>query len=480
MVNNNKYVKPESKKKFKIVVIIAAIVTVLIIAAAVAANKQIGKNETGLTPNQIADYNRSSGRAAVDEYMNALKSGDGAVIGSVLEDSWVAKEWNYVGGFAGKKQLLEAICYACVAEYVQIMPDMVADENNFALSKINLTVPDYSAVAVAFTADKEAVCTEYMLSGISPLDYEFNREMIVLFTDWLVSYIDKNGLPVKDIEIEPSFIYGAETVLGDDIAFSKALFSGDDFMQMCDSVSKLILDYEVSRGVIRDYEAKSELVLPYTWLGVYYAENEYEGVSIALGGEDGSREYPAGVGTGIVTKVLCKDGEYHDVRITLSGVWFGDDAVKYAQSLDVGNVGVLGDATKKFMCYELLVENLEGVPAEGIGIIEPAEESEDSTSVSTVTAVTNEGGTVEEETEDKSIEFELETYLADSFGNVSIRVGVLYGFIEEGTVPPGESVTFRSWWSSPDLFDRYFCWGKSFERKYPVVWFDVLKSDSYN
>jgi hypothetical protein len=178
-----------------------------------------------------------------------------------------------------------------------------------------------------------------------------------------------------------------------------------------------------------------ESVITYTWIGSQFAQNEYTGESnkeAQVG--DGSFELPAGIGTTIVTKALCDDGKFHDVKVTLMTYKVGADAVNYAVQYSEKNRGFDASSQVKLICYEVKVENLEDAPI-------------------TVSA---------------------DMFLSDAQSNQSARTGEMYGFYSTATIQPHQSDILNDWATSTELDQKYVCWGRSFNRQYPVVWFKLL------
>lgn len=207
--------------------------------------------------------------------------------------------------------------------------------------------------------------------------------------------------------------------------------NGKDWVQPAETVY-------VKRKKVRKVEAEyvAEYGVPHCFLGAYYCQNEYTGVlnpSLRVG--DGTVEHPAGVGTPIVTKVLCKDGKWHDVRVTMKGYWVGADAITYAVTFSEKNRGLDPNSVVQYITYEIEVENLEKAP----------------------------------------ITFDSEMVLCDKNLNKSARTGVLYSFNNENiTIKGKESAVINDWASSTEIAQKYVIWGKSFNREYASVYFLVL------
>lgn len=208
---------------------------------------------------------------------------------------------------------------------------------------------------------------------------------------------------------------------------------GNDWIQPSE---KIIVDVEKSRQV--EVEWVEDSVIPYCFIGAYYCQNEYKGsfsADVRIG--DGTIEYPAGVGTPIITKCLGTDGEYHDVKVTMTGYWKGQDAIDYAVSFSEKNRGFDINSVVQLICYEISIENLEK----------------------------------------EDFSFTSELFLSDKNSNKSTRTGTMYGFYSEATVKAGSSVIINDWATSTELAQKYVTWGSSFNRVYNTVYFRVLAGE---
>lgn len=217
--------------------------------------------------------------------------------------------------------------------------------------------------------------------------------------------------------------------------------NGNDWIQPSKTIWQ---DVEKEREVPVEYVP--EQAVPYCFLGAYYAQNNYEGdVSSDVRVGDGSIEYPAGVGTPIITHVKGTDGKYHDIKVTLKGYWVGEDAIDYAVSFSEKNRGFDPKSPVQLICYEVEVENLET----------------------------------------KDFTFDSEMMLCDKSSSRTGRTGTMYGFnYENVTVKAKDKVIFNDWATSTEIDQKYVAWGKSFNREYETVFFKVLagtgKTPSYS
>lgn len=212
--------------------------------------------------------------------------------------------------------------------------------------------------------------------------------------------------------------------------------NGNDWIQPAIEV-----EVEVENTRLLDDPWVEETGIWYNWCGLHFLETYTGPGSVVTRVGDGSREHPAGVGTTIITKVLCTDGMYHDVKVALMGYWTGQSAIDYAEKFSNRNRGFTTASVVQLICYEIYVENLEEAP----------------------------------------IEFESsEMTLTDRNSNISSRTGTMYGFsgvvrLEGRGDKQGNNKTIiNDWATSTELAQKYVCWGKSFGRKFSMVYFDCL------
>lgn len=213
--------------------------------------------------------------------------------------------------------------------------------------------------------------------------------------------------------------------------YSVKLDDGSDWVQPDENVK---MDLEHVRQIEDTWVEETGIM--FNWIGTWWIQNEYKGLGTTIFRVgDGTKDNPAGIGTPIITKVLCQDGKYHDVRVTLLGYWIGDNAIQYCQKFDKRNRGFVSESTVKLITFEVKVENLEG-----------------STIVFDVS----------------------EMALADKYGSPSDRTGTMYGFSETATIKPHESLIINDWANSTDIEQKYVIWGKTFNRQFQAVYFDAL------
>lgn len=207
--------------------------------------------------------------------------------------------------------------------------------------------------------------------------------------------------------------------------------NGNDWIEPSKTI---MVDVDKVRQVPDEWIEETGIL--YNWIGCNYIQNSYKGKGdtvVRVG--DGSIDRPAGIGTTIITKVLCTDGKYHDVRVALLGYWTEQNAIDYAEKFSTKNRGFTTSSVVQLITYEVSVENLE---------------NQDITFVSS------------------------EMTLTDKNSNISSRTGTMYGFSETVTVKAGETKIINDWATSTELSQKYVCWGKDFGRNYSMVYFDAL------
>lgn len=183
---------------------------------------------------------------------------------------------------------------------------------------------------------------------------------------------------------------------------------------------------------------KAGKLIPFTWVGAYYLQNEYEVdgqqevVQPQLG--NGTIERPLGFNTPVVAKMIGSDGKYYDVKVYLTKFKTGQDAIDYASEFDSRNRGFDISSDRDLVTVEFVVENLE----------------------------------------DKELKLQSEFTLSDKDSNLVARTGDMYSFKEQATIKPNQKVAMHDWFYTKNPKESYLIWGKSFERDYPSQWYQQL------
>ena len=297
----------------------------------------------------------------------------------------------------------------------------------------------FSQICLGWTGEKEEYYSEW--------EELHNDEYDDWYKEFIVYYEQDNGVfNPRTSQWEPFYVRDDKNVIqydenGEKLVDYYAIIVGTEngkkqyWIQPAETITTLVDKVRMVPDPWID-----ETGITFTWCGTNYIQNEYQGKSdtyFRVG--DGSRDFPAGIGTKIITKVLCTDGQYHDVKVALVGFWTGQDAIDYSESFDTRNRGFTTTSAIKLITFEIYIENLEDAPIEIIP----------------------------------------EMVLTDGNSNKSSRTGTIYGFTETQTIQPHKSVIINDWYTSTELDQKYVAWGRSFGRDYPMVFFNVLAGTGY-
>lgn len=458
-------------------------------------------------------------------------------VGTEDGDSYLAQEFAYVNGVPLREEFILKMCSLVKFTYPQsaqlstngvemkddsgntIMQESLMNNNEF----VKVTIPDYKKISEKMDSDKEYITNMYITSGYKPEDYTYNDEVTNLMAQYICDLVE---IPTTEVDLSLPISTGLDGKpnIFDDSALDDILFGSEDLRNMCAKFSQICVGYtgfkdeeyeteeeqdnpewekwnklfqkyykedngifnentskwepwylrddednfildENGEKIVNYYSVKDkkgkdwiepdkkvmvrvtkirqvedpwieETGISYNWIGTHYLQTAYDGdFSTAFRVGDGSIEHPAGIGTTIITKVLCTDGNYHDVRVALMGYWIDQNAIDYAESFSTKNKGFTTQSVIRLISYEVEIENLENAP----------------------------------------ITFETtEMTLCDQNSNITARTGTLYGYTETTTLQPGEKKFINDWGASTELEQKYVCWGKSFGRDYPMVYFNVL------
>lgn len=510
-----------AKKKSKLPIII-----VLLLVAIVGVFVVKSKSKK---PEVVVQPTFSFDSSTFDTFQQALNEYDAqaidTVVGAEEGDSWLAQEWSYANLDADRQDFIKSVCKVVKFEY----PESEDDD-------LQVTIPDYTEISNTALADVEYIQKLYKASGYAETDYTYYEEMYELAlyyieqkyngelpTTTVVCDLEaNNGIIVDDVTLD-DLLFGSDewhtyldsfqkSVTGwtgytDEIYYEKEMqlnpeydewfdifikyYEADGgtydketdtlsggrfdkrkskwepwFKRAEDDPDKILVD-ENGEKIVNYYSVKMddgtdwiqpdryvevdvekvrkiddpfipEDIIRYGYLGAHWISTnicDYD-TSVQIG--NGTIEHPAGIGTTLITQLLGTDGIYHDVKVTLTGYWVGQDAIDYAIEFSDKNRGLVSDSVIQLICFEYKLENLE---------------SED-------------------------FEFEAgEFCLMNSSSSKSSRTGTMYGFKQGGVLKSREPELFNDWYSSTELQHKYLCWGSSFNRKFPVLYFMVLAGD---
>lgn len=466
-------------------------------------------------------------KAAQQSLETALHSYDASTLDKVVGvkegDSYLAQEWAWVNNNALRQ------------EYIKKMCGLVKFDYSSDSETVKVTIPDFDSMASIVTDDdNKRLISMYMESaGYKDTDYDWTYELADLMCQWVTELKEvptttkeikipvQNGVVIDDSALDDA-IFGSDEFhnfedkfgqvainwagkkkevyfeyemrdnpeyakwkerfehyyfadggyYDSDLGryrgghFSKEYSKWEPFYKYQKKGSrKIVQKYKNGDLKVRYYSVKDENgndwiqpakqtkqkvkktrmiddvwepehVLLYNVFGTHYIQTSYNGKgykTFQVG--DGTLKHPAGVGTWVITKVLCADGKYHDVRVAVIGYWKGQDALDYLEQIDARNVGHTTESSIQYITYEVRVENLE-----------------DDTIVIPST----------------------EMCLADRNANTFGKSGTEYGFTTNVEIKAHDIVTMNDWDSSTELDQYYVCWGRSFQRTYPFVFFKIL------
>lgn len=435
-----------------------------------------------LTPYEL------TGRYGLDMYLDSLNSYNMKNLSAYLgkTESYLVQEW----GYANKNPLVEDFIKMVVST-VDFEYPTVQGVNRFGNPIVNrdgtipyievdmldgepitLTLIDYEAIEKGVLEDSKEISDWYKSSGLEETDYLYDDKMRDFFLEYILG-LDEVPLRQEEITlnlVERVISEGVSTLMPDsDVELDNLLFASDSFHSLLDTFVKVstgleenaLVDYDIEieeyeeeveiemedgekRTIteIKEREVKTETrrkpVINTYWVGAFYNQNTNpEGVFLPRSG-DGTFDFPAGVGTSVVTKAVQPDGTFKDIRVTLMGYWYGDEAIQYALRYSEKNRGFDSTSILTLATFEVLVENLE----------------------------------------DEPIYVDSQLVISDRDANSSARTGTMYGIVSEAKLEPKESILLQDWYTSTTLLDRYLIWGKDFKRLHDVVWFDVFAFDN--
>ena len=208
-----------------------------------------------------------------------------------------------------------------------------------------------------------------------------------------------------------------------DVAMEEILFCDENWVKILKEVSRIIQ----GKGV-KDYSAE-ELYNNYT---IGTAKRIEAGITRVIG--NGSLEKPAGLNTKVETVYNDGSDEGIPIYLELKEIYVGDDAVTYANSKDVRNRGLLGDASNTIYIIRYSITNIS----------------------------------------DNEIVVANDFSVADKLANIFSSTGTLFGMDESATIPAHETAVLDYYILNSDTENRYLMWGGSFNRKYENVWFNIF------
>lgn len=193
--------------------------------------------------------------------------------------------------------------------------------------------------------------------------------------------------------------------------------------------------------VLADADKHVEKVVSYSWIGSTYIrgkDSDAKSFNVKLGA--GKYDDPVTLGTPFVTKMKDTSGNYQDVRVTVTQVLIGDEAIKDVQTFSDKNKGFTSASELVLGTVHFQVENLT----------------------------------------DKEIEVDSEFTLADPEQNLINRTGNMYGLPERVKIKPRGVSDMVDWFNTKETKTLNLMWGKTFNHKFDVVYINTLGDELYD
>lgn len=198
---------------------------------------------------------------------------------------------------------------------------------------------------------------------------------------------------------------------------------------------------EPSPYTYADGEKNLEKVVTYGWIGSTFIaskESDVKSTNVHIG--SGKYDDPVTYGTPFVTKMQDTSGNYQDVRITVTKILIGDDAIKDVQTFSDKNKGFTNVSDLVLGTVHFQVENLS----------------------------------------DKEIEVDSEFTLADPEQNLINRTGTMYGLPERLKIAARGTADMVDWFNTKETKTLNLMWGKTFNRKFEAIYVNTLGNEIYD
>lgn len=188
-------------------------------------------------------------------------------------------------------------------------------------------------------------------------------------------------------------------------------------------------------------EKNLDKVVSYGWVGsTYIASKESDAKSTNVHIGSGKYDDPVTLGTPFVTKMQDTSGNYQDVRVTVTKVLVGDEAIKDVQTFNDKNKGFTNVSDLVLGTVHFQVENLS----------------------------------------DKEIEVDSEFTLADPEQNLINRTGNMYGLQERAKIAARGTAEMVDWFNTKETKTLNLMWGKTFNHKFEAVYINALGDEIYD
>ena len=339
-----------------------------------------------------------------------------------------------------------------VASYMQgtdIPKPYITTEISNAVSSDNKLTYEFNETLdkVVFSSDKLHTSEDFFV-GVSEDSYGEKSESQV-HSEWstrekeLSTYIENLrsylGLKARKVEQTKKTDTGTETVEVE----NPNTFDKLDNPTYDSAVSSWLelKKVEPSPYTYANSEKNLDKVLYYSWVGSSYIaskESDAKSTNVHIG--SGKYDDPVTFGTPFVTKMLDTSGNYQDVRVTVTKVLVGDDAIKDVQTFNDKNKGFTNVSDLVLGTVHFQVENLS----------------------------------------DKEIEVDSEFTLADPEQNLINRTGNMYGLPERAKIAARGTAEMVDWFNTKETKTLNLMWGKTFNHKFDAVYINTLGDEIYD
>ena len=339
-----------------------------------------------------------------------------------------------------------------VASYMQgsdIPKPYITTEVTGVVSSDNKLTAEFSETLdkVVFSSDKLHTSEDYFVGVVEDsygekteskahADWSAREQELSTYINSLRSYL---GLKARKVEQTKKTDTGTETVEVE----NPNTFDKLDNPTYDSAVSSWLelKKVEPSPYTYANGEKNLDKVLYYSWVGsTYIASKESDAKSTNVHIGSGKYDDPVTLGTPFVTKMQDTSGNYQDVRVTVTKVLVGDEAIKDVQTFNDKNKGFTNVSDLVLGTVHFQVENLS----------------------------------------DKEIEVDSEFTLADPEQNLINRTGNMYGLPERSKIAAHGTAEMVDWFNTKETKTLNLMWGKTFNHKFEAVYINALGDEIYD
>lgn len=497
-------------RKTKVIIGISALLSVAGTVGGVYAYKK-------LTPYSF-DYEKS-GVKVYDEFLSMVTSYNRDELSSIMDISYLAKEFEYANGNKLREDFIGLICGNISFNYdmvdrVNLLGEVIIDKATGAAQRetsdmvdtesVYVNHIDYRAIANRMIEEKDKIFNLFKSKGYSVKDYDYNNEI----TDLMIEYINSiEELPFTEskIDIPKNISLGVTS----DAELDKLLFSSEDFHYMCDIFTRMATGVGVADLFPEEY--KKEVENP------EYKKFMKKLKKVKKADKDGKK------GTWTCVKRKDSNGKEYDFYTIIEGKGKKKSKVEQPPKSVIKDLGAdINFVNGSGVTYTWIGAYYCANEVEG-GVVEPQRgdgtfERPAGIGTTVITKAVNPDGSTTDikvalkgywvgqdainyavkfsdknrgfdsssvislicweievtNLSDKEATIRSDLGLCDANAGVYSRTGSMYGFKDSVKLKSGESAVIQDWATSLDIDKKFCVWGKSFKREYNPVWFDIL------